>query len=568
MPFYSKTVRDFKDSVFGVKPDKKDPLQKAREEVMEYLAKAKDLHATLVNFQRNVDEMGAIRDDVVRQARSFLIPLSEGDFPVNYSDTSPQYAQVGELFASQIEIMGASKENTRSLLNDSIADAETLVERLTNLVTQFNERDKAAEVVDHYKEKLSALNEEQAKKPKKALEDRIKRNMVKQEDAMSNFQTIDDSCRSAVTSLLEGRQADFSQILENMCLYIATNVQSSASCIPVFTKEIPEAVDRNKALREEQVKANKKAAEAASKDTTDRGEWEDPLARLRAQLPEHDDRAKALLGSLQEIGDYVSKLDEAQQEAARLFRNELMAPTSCAINHDYSQACTLFVNQLNAIHESILDAQCELAGAVCFAEEMVDRNHDIQRRLLQRDRSNGQLKRCIMNVEELSQKASKHKGRDYDRQIVEALDKYHAAEREAETLDRCVTADLQALIEHQNTDYARVLAPFSRYLGVAASTEANTAYILAKKVPNILRSAVHEDLTSNRPPCVPKPNEDEEGVSAAGGTIDARLEETPDDECRRTASGTASQPDNSAEAPGGGSASIDVTEDSRQGPSC
>ncbi|KAF4751631.1 hypothetical protein FOZ63_020979 [Perkinsus olseni] len=411
MPFYSKTVRDFKDSVFGVKPDKKDPLQKAREEVMEYLAKAKDLHATLVNFQRNVDEMGAIRDDVVRQARSFLIPLSEGDFPVNYSDTSPQYAQVGELFASQIEIMGASKENTRSLLNDSIADAETLVERLTNLVTQFNERDKAAEVVDHYKEKLSALNEEQAKKPKKALEDRIKRNMVKQEDAMSNFQSIDDSCRSAVTSLLEGRQADFSQILENMCLYIATNVQSSASCIPVFTKEIPEAVDRNKALREEQVKANKKAAEAGEYRTTTRhsdlckrqakssaglsrilalaqpggrgplpavvrgkifsyefrffsmaenestrsnevtspsrqrsassaatlSTGEDPLARLRAQLPEHDDRAKALLGSLQEIGDYVSKLDEAQQEAARLFRNELMAPTSCAINHDVTR---------------------------------------------------------------------------------------------------------------------------------------------------------------------------------------------------------------------------------------
>ncbi|KAF4750889.1 hypothetical protein FOZ63_003431, partial [Perkinsus olseni] len=157
----------------------------------------------------------------------------------------------------------------------------------------------------------------------------------------------------------------------------------------------------------------------------------------------------------------------------------------------------------------------------------------------------------------LSQKASKHKGRDYDRQIVEALDKYHAAEREAETLDRCVTADLQALVEHQNTDYARVLAPFSRYLGVAASTEANTAYILAKKVPNILRSAVHEDLTSNRPPCVPKPNEDEEGVSAAGGTIDARLEETPDDECRRTASGTASQPSDSAEASGEVSASID-----------
>ncbi|KAF4704524.1 hypothetical protein FOZ63_012056, partial [Perkinsus olseni] len=165
------------------------------------------------------------------------------------------------------------KENTRSLLNDSIADAETLVERLTNLVTQFNERDKAAEVVDHYKEKLSALNEEQVKKPKKALEDRIKRNMVKQEDAVSNFQSIDDSCRSAVTSLLEGRQADFSQILENMCLYIATNVQSSASCIPVFTKEIPEAVDRNKALREDQVKANKKAAEAASKDTTVKGEY-------------------------------------------------------------------------------------------------------------------------------------------------------------------------------------------------------------------------------------------------------------------------------------------------------
>ncbi|KAF4699161.1 hypothetical protein FOZ62_006250 [Perkinsus olseni] len=287
MPFYSKTVRDFKDSVFGVKPDKKDPLQKAREEVMEYLAKAKDLHATLVNFHRNVDEMGAIRDDVVRQARSFLIPLSEGDFPVNYSDTSPQYAQVGELFASQIEIMGASKENTRSLLNDSIADAETLVERLTNLVTQFNERDKAAEAVDHYKEKLSALNEEQAKKPKKALEDRIKRNTVKQEDAASNFQSIDDSCRSAVTSLLEGRQADFSQILENMCLYIATNVQSSVSCIPVFTKEIPEAVDRNKALREEQVMANKKAAEAASKDTTDRGEYSsasttNPVAKVES----------------------------------------------------------------------------------------------------------------------------------------------------------------------------------------------------------------------------------------------------------------------------------------------
>lgn len=84
----------------------------------------------------------------------------------------------------------------------------------------------------------------------------------------------------------------------------------------------------------------------------------------------------------------------------------------------YSQACTLLVNQLDAMHEAVLDAQCELAGAVCFAEEMVDRNHELQARLLQRDKTNGQLERCIMNVEELSQKATKHRGRDYDQQII------------------------------------------------------------------------------------------------------------------------------------------------------
>lgn len=34
-------------------------------------------------------------------------------------------------------------------------------------------------------------------------------------------------------------------------------------------------------------------------------------------------------------------------------------------------------------------------------------------------------------------------------------------EREAEVLDRSATADLRSLIEHENTDYARVLAPVS-----------------------------------------------------------------------------------------------------------
>ncbi|KAF4661495.1 hypothetical protein FOL47_006660 [Perkinsus chesapeaki] len=279
------------------------------------------------------------------------------------------------------------------------------------------------------------------------------------------------------------------------------------------------------------------APTVASTSSSSLSNGEDPLSSLRAQLPQHEAKARALLSSLQEIGDYVSKLDEAQQKTARLFRTELMAPSGRPVNHDYSQACTLFVNQLNAIHESILDARCELSGAVCFAEEMVDRNHEIQGRLLQRDRTNGQLKRCIMKVQELSQKDTKHMSRDYDQQIGEALNKYHNVEREAETLDKSVTADLKALIEHQDTDYARVLAPFSRYLGVAASTESNTAYILAKKVPNMLRSAVHEDLVSDRRPQAFSIDEEEddddeaEEVSAAGGTIDACVEETPRASC-------------------------------------
>ncbi|KAF4661494.1 hypothetical protein FOL47_006659 [Perkinsus chesapeaki] len=262
MPFYSRTVRDLKDSMFGVKPEKSDPLQRSREEVTEYLSKAKELQATLLNFQKTVDEMGAIREDVVRQSRNFLMPLSEGG--QDYSASSGgQYAKVGELFANQIEIMSTSKANTRSLLNDAIADAGTLIERLTDLQTQFSERDRAGESVEHYRQKLSDLNTEQVNKPKKDIQDRIKRNIVKYNEAVSNYQSIDDACRSAVSVLLESRQADFSQILENMCLYIATNVQSSTSCIPVFTKEIPDAVEHNKALRDEQIKARKEAAAAA-----------------------------------------------------------------------------------------------------------------------------------------------------------------------------------------------------------------------------------------------------------------------------------------------------------------
>lgn len=69
--------------------------------------------------------------------------------------------------------MGASKANTRPLLSDSIADAETPVGKLNNPETQFTERDKAAEAVAQYRGKLAALNEEQAKELKKSVQDRI-----------------------------------------------------------------------------------------------------------------------------------------------------------------------------------------------------------------------------------------------------------------------------------------------------------------------------------------------------------------------------------------------------------
>lgn len=60
----------------------------------------------------------------------------------------------------------------------------------------------------------------------------------------------------------------------------------------------------------------------------------DPLESLRARLPEHEAKAKALLRVLQQIDDCAGKLDESQRKASRLFRNELMEPTTGAVNHE------------------------------------------------------------------------------------------------------------------------------------------------------------------------------------------------------------------------------------------
>ncbi|KAF4712135.1 hypothetical protein FOZ62_008917, partial [Perkinsus olseni] len=158
MPFSSKVFRNLKDSIVGVKEQDEDPLKATRLAVDAYSKDAKALCQTLQAFAKANDELDGVRGDVVKTAKAFLLPMDQQGGLQVASD--PELTKVGNLFSSEVDSISHSKKDTRQLLDDAVSEASAMQRRLDDLTTAFNERDKAAELMSHYKIKMQALSEE------------------------------------------------------------------------------------------------------------------------------------------------------------------------------------------------------------------------------------------------------------------------------------------------------------------------------------------------------------------------------------------------------------------------
>ncbi|KAF4731886.1 hypothetical protein FOZ62_014218 [Perkinsus olseni] len=119
--------------------------------------------------------------------------------------------------------------------------------------------------MSHYKIKMQALSEEHISKPKKDMDDRIKRNLVKQQNAVEAYKRVDTEVRTEANQVLENRQMDFANILQKMCTYIAKNSKSQAAAIPAFEEQIPAMVQESKDNLQKTRAAREEAAKAAEK---------------------------------------------------------------------------------------------------------------------------------------------------------------------------------------------------------------------------------------------------------------------------------------------------------------
>ncbi|KAF4696020.1 hypothetical protein FOZ60_002742 [Perkinsus olseni] len=239
--------------IVGVKEQDEDPLKATRLAVDAYSKDAKALCQTLQAFAKANDELDGVRGDVVKTAKAFLLPMDQQGRTAGCLRSRGQLGcltKVGNLFSSEVDSISHSKKDTRQLLDDAVSEASAMQRRLDDLTTAFNERDKAAELMSHYKIKMQALSEEHISKPKKDMDDRIKRNLVKQQNAVEAYKRVDTEVRT------EANQ---------MCTYIAKNSKSQAAAIPAFEEQIPAMVQESKDNLQKTRAAREEAAKAAEK---------------------------------------------------------------------------------------------------------------------------------------------------------------------------------------------------------------------------------------------------------------------------------------------------------------
>ncbi|EER16099.1 hypothetical protein Pmar_PMAR003562 [Perkinsus marinus ATCC 50983] len=182
----------------------------------------------------------------------------------------------------------------------------------------------------------------------------------------------------------------------------------------------------------------------------DEGDWSpmkhvdgDRLEGFRESLPQRAERSEELKHQMEKVKEYMDKLSKAQSEVARLFEEQLVDEAGDRESDHFREACKLFMTQAEAWRNAVESAQPKIDRALSRAD-MVAAHY-----------------RHLEGADDLSD------------------------------IDRATAMKVYQSVECPGADYAKLLVPYSRFLGFCAPAK-HTAEILVKDVPSEVRRGMKD----------------------------------------------------------------------------
>ncbi|EER14796.1 hypothetical protein Pmar_PMAR015341 [Perkinsus marinus ATCC 50983] len=166
-----------------------------------------------------------------------------------------------------------------------------------------------------------------------------------------------------------------------------------------------------------------------------------------------------------------------------------------AAKAQYSPAISLFADQLMRCQQSAQASRPQLQVAVGEAHKLVQRNADLQQKLKDRDRAYADLDHYNHKIEDLKTDASKRSKKDLkaEERLSRNVEKHRMAQESFIKLDNKVRAEMSELLEGKEADFAKIVAEYSRYLGVTASAGMQGITTFTDQVPTMVRQQVERD---------------------------------------------------------------------------
>ncbi|KAF4744193.1 hypothetical protein FOZ63_027806, partial [Perkinsus olseni] len=233
----------------------------------------------------------------------------------------------------------------------------------------------------------------------------------------------------------------------------------------------------------------------------------DPLEKQRAAVLEHAAKAEALYKQLVRLSNLTDEIRSAQLEITKQSREVIAPPakdeeasTLCSTADsgagvEYTQAICLFADQLSRCEQSLQALRPQLQVAVGEAQKLVQRNADLQQKLKDRDRAYADLDHYNHKIEDLKTDASKRSKKDVkgEERLARNVAKHRMAEVHFIQLDEQVRVEMSQLLEGTEADFAKIIAQYSRYLGVSAFAGMQGITAFTDQVPSMVRQQVERD---------------------------------------------------------------------------
>ncbi|KAF4751973.1 hypothetical protein FOZ63_032110 [Perkinsus olseni] len=226
----------------------------------------------------------------------------------------------------------------------------------------------------------------------------------------------------------------------------------------------------------------------------------DPLEKERKELANYAGRVQALhqhIVRLLTLTDEVTKvrqdilkdiqlIDAPEEDEDTLVgrdRKGAQEPTD-----GYSRATATFVDRVAEQNKTARDARPQLEKTKMTAQELVKRTGALQEKLRSRDRAFDELNHYNQKVTDLKAdlaKKSKPNPKEDDR-LARNVDKHRMAQERFTALDREVRDDMKGLVGQKVGEIARVIAEYSRYIGVIAAGDGKDVDTYSREIPGLV----------------------------------------------------------------------------------